>query len=114
MARKLDTIGPQLCIFENAVTGNIGNRHFCGGYQVEILLGSQLEQIFLKLGQLPGALQRLSVDNIGNVDFLVAVLLRMQVEHELSKRAMQSGQFAVHDSKARAGNLTCRFAVQLL
>ncbi len=72
----------------------------------------QLEKIRLELWQLTGTQQRASVDQIGNVELGIAVLARVQVEHELRQRAMQSRDTAARHGEARAGNLRRGFEIE--
>jgi hypothetical protein len=57
------------------------------------------KQVAFELGQLPGAFQRLAVDDVGRVALGVAVLLRLHVQHELRQRAVQPGR-APHEGEA--------------
>ena len=86
--------------------------HFGGGDQVEALLALHAEQIRFELRQLARALQRGRADEIRHVQLGVAVLARVQVEHELRQRAMQARNAAAHDREARAGNLRGGFEIE--
>ena len=92
---------------ENFVAHDVGHRHFGGRDQVQrVLVAAQhLEQVFLELGQLAGAVQAGCIDQIRRIQLGVAMLLAMRVKHELGKRAMQTGQAALEQRKTCAGNL---------
>src|SRR5690606_30438644 len=101
---------------QNALTDDIGQGHFRGRNQVEVPLPlplGNLEQVFLELGQLPGAQQCLGLNQIGRVDLLVPVLVDVQVEHELGQRAVQPGNRAAHQYEPGAGQLGRRIEVQI-
>ena len=70
------------------------------------------KQILLELGQLPGALHHLRVDQQRHVAFDVAVLAGVQVEHELRQRAVQARDAAAQHGEARAGQFRTSLAVE--
>ena len=71
-----------------------------------------MEQVFAEFGQLAGAQERAVVDDIGRVAFGVAMLLRVRVQHELRQCAVQTGDFALHQAEARAGQFGRFFKIQ--
>jgi len=75
---------------KNLAAHHVGHRNFGGGDQVELaaVTARHHEQVFLELGQLAGAKHAFGIDQVGRVDLGVAVLGRMQIEHELRQRAM--------------------------
>ena len=105
---------------DDFIAHQVGQRHFRGGDQIQrgvfgfTLLAALFggKQVFFKLGQLPRAAQRVGVDDVGHIAFGVAVLLGLQVQHELRQRAVHAGQRAFHDGEARAGELGAGFKVQ--
>ena len=70
---------------ENFVSRDVGYRYLGGRNQVEAPVVRQLEQVFLHLRQLAGAKQRVGIDDIGHVDFLVAMFPGMHVQHKLDQ-----------------------------
>ena len=74
-------------------------RHLGRWYQVIPGLGIDTEKIFLELGQLPGTAQAVAVGDVRHVDFRVAVLPRMQVQHELGQCTVQPRQLTTHDNE---------------
>jgi hypothetical protein len=70
------------------------------------------KKVFFKLGQLAGAAQGVGVDDVGHVALGVAVLLGLHVQHELRQGAVQPGNGACHDAKARARELDAHLKVQ--
>ena len=66
------------------------------GIEVEALLAAHREQVLLELRQLPGADERAALHQVRHVDFGVAVLARVQVEHELCQRAVQTRDLRAH------------------
>ena len=74
--------------------------HFRGWNQIQILFPLEAEHIFSGLGKLSCAPSAFSVHNVGNVHFLIAVLLSVQIQHELGQRSMQPGHGSPHDDKS--------------
>ena len=77
-----------------------GERGFRRGDQPVARCG--LEQVFLELGQLRHAEHRFIAQHVGRVDFRVAMMLRMQINHELRQRPLKLGKLAFENDKARA------------
>ena len=71
-------------------SGNIGYGHLSRRRQIKALLSLKPERIFGKLWQLSGTGQRCFVDDVGDVDFLIPVLLRVGIQHKLRQGTMQS------------------------
>ena len=67
----------------------VGQRHFRGRNQIEIPVAGDLEEVLLELRQVAGAAQRRRIDEERRLDLGVAVLARVQVEHEVDERARQ-------------------------
>jgi hypothetical protein len=105
--RVADELQRQRLGSEDFVADDVGHRHFGGRDQVErVLVAAQhLEQVFLELRQLAGAMQAGGVDQVGGIDLGVAVLGGVRIQHELGERAVQAGQAALEQREARAGNL---------
>ncbi|CAM5399471.1 hypothetical protein SSTU70S_01519 [Stutzerimonas stutzeri] len=112
--RVRDELQRQLFGIENLAGDDIGQRDLGGRDQVEIGLAftADLEQVFLELRQLAGALQRRSLHEIRRIGLFVAVLAGVQINHELRQRAVQTGDRPAHQGKTRAGELRCRLEVQ--
>ncbi len=88
------------------VADHVGHRHFRGGNQVEpAAVGTRhAEQVFLELGQLAGTEHAVRIDQVRHIDFGVAMLGGMGIQHELRQRAVQPGDAAFHERKAAAGD----------
>jgi hypothetical protein len=111
--RQLDR---QLRGVQDALAHAVGQADLAGGYEVLLLLrrlalaralGGRAasvdpEHVVLELGQLPGADQDLAVDDVGGVALGVAVLLGVQVQHELGERPVQPRHRPAQKGEARA------------
>jgi hypothetical protein len=63
---------------------------FCGRDEPEVAVAlGDPEQILGEFWKLPGSIHRLRVDQVRRKNFRVAVLARVQVEHEIHQRAFQ-------------------------
>ena len=71
-----------------------------------------LEQIFLELGQLPGAVKRLRIHEVRYVCFEITMLSGMQVQHELGQCPVQPGNTTAHHRKPGMGQPGSRFKIQ--
>ena len=71
----------------------------------EIPLPRDLEQILLELGQIAGPAKRFGVHEKRRLDLDVAVLARMQIEHEVDQGACEAGAGPEEDREPRAGHL---------
>ena len=91
---------PVVVVFELAARGGLG-----------IGIGAA-EEVLGKLGQLAGAEERLGVDHERRQHFFVAVLLRVQVEHEADERPLQPRPRAHVDRKPRPAQLGRAFEVE--
>ena len=67
----------------------VRQRHFGGRDQIQIPVAGDLEQVLLELRQVARAAQRVGVDEERRLDFAIAVLARVQIEHEVDQRARQ-------------------------
>ena len=79
---------------------------------MKALLAAHREQILLELRQLSGAAQRLALHQIGHVHLRVAVLLRVQIEHELPERTVQPRDLAAHHHEACPGDAGGRLEIE--
>ena len=95
----------------NGVTEQICHRYFGGWNQVVLIASFQPKQVFCELGKLASTQQRLPVHDIGHVHFLISMLARVQVKHELTKRTIKTGNAAAQIGKARARHFRCGFKV---
>ena len=86
----------------------VGERHFRGRDQVEVPVAGDLEQILLELRQVAGAAQRVGVDEERRLDFGVAVLARVQLEHEVDQRAREPRARAHQHREPRARHAAWR------
>src|SRR2546423_7444164 len=80
----------------------VGERHLGGRNEVERRLAAYREQILLELRQLPGADERLGLHQVRNLHLGVAMLARVQVQHELRQRAVQARELRAHHDEAAA------------
>ncbi|CQC05035.1 Uncharacterised protein [Salmonella enterica subsp. enterica serovar Typhimurium str. DT104] len=64
-----------------------------------------MEQVACEFRQLTGAIQRVVVNQIRHVVFAIAVLFRMQIQHELRQCAMHTRNLSFHHHKTGAGQL---------
>ncbi len=85
---------------QDQVPHQIGHGHLGGGYQVKILLARHLEKFLLELGQLPGPVEALGIDQIGDIDLDIAMLAGVGVEHELNQGPVQPCQRTAQDHEA--------------
>ena len=104
----------QFFFVDDGFANQIGQRHFGGrdqpetiGQQPSIGIGEQFaldgpELIVLELRQLAGAVHHLVAHQQRRIDFGVAVLVGVQIEHELPDRTFQPRQAFLQHDKARA------------
>ena len=64
-----------------------------------------MEEVKLELGELPGAVKAVGIHEVGNADLGVALLLGVEIEHELPEGAVKARDVALHEHEARARNL---------
>ena len=76
---------------ERLVRHQVGDRHFGGGDEVQVILG--FEQVVGEFGELAGPKQRLASDQVRNVDLFVA-RRAVEIEHHLNEGAVQRGDRA--------------------
>src|ERR1035438_6500628 len=91
----------------------VGQGHLGGWDQIKALLAAHSEQVLLEFRQLTGADQGMGGDQIGRIDLGIAVLLRVQVEHELRECALQTRQGPSDHRKACTGDASGGLEVQL-
>ncbi len=87
----------------------VGQAHFGGGDQIAAVAG--LEDVFLELGQLPGAEGGILVHQQWGIGFGKAMARRVGINHILPERALQAGQGPLQHGKARAGDLGRGFGI---
>jgi hypothetical protein len=111
-ARRVSGVGDRKrSAVEDLVGVQVRDRDLRRGDQVEWAaiffraLAVRFEQIRLELRQLPGAAQRLGLDQDRRVDLAVSVLFRVQIEHEADDRPLEPGGRAIQHGKARSGEL---------
>ena len=64
----------------------VRERHLCGRHEVEVPVAGDFEQVRFELRQVARAGERRRVHEERGLDFTVAVLARVQVEHEVDER----------------------------
>ncbi len=101
----------QIVFINDFIANQVGQRNFRRRDQrVVAAVGfffqrTGMEQVAGEFRQLTGTVQRVLVNQIRDVVFAVAVLFGMQIQHKLRQRAVQACQLALHDHKARTGQL---------
>ena len=109
----------QIGLGQHHIPHEVGHRHFAGGNQIQrrglarilpAFVGG--EQVFFKLGQLPGSAQGIGVDDVRRVALGVAVLLRLHFQHELRQRPVQPRHGALHHAESRASEFDAHIKVQ--
>ena len=107
--------------FDDLLAHQVGQRHFRRRDQVQVLQALlflevlpplQREQVGLELRQLARPRQRLARHQVGHVGLRVAMLSRVQVEHELRQRSMQPRHGAAHHGEAGPGDPRRRLEVE--
>jgi hypothetical protein len=91
----------EIGVSEKLFAVKVGDRDFGGGSEEKFAVTGAIHVVF-KLRKLSGAFHALTLDEVGNVDFLVAVFLGLQVEEKLDKGALEAGPFASIDGEAGA------------
>ena len=92
----------QLVRLENRVAHEIRQRHL--GRRNQKVLVADRKKVTGELWQLARAEERRTIREIRDIGLAVAVLARVQVEHELDQRPMQSRQIALENGEAAAGD----------
>ena len=104
--RVADESHRQRVQLDDFVAHDVRHRHLGGRQQVGFLVAARhQEKVLLEFRQLAGTKGRRAVDDVRCVDFGVAVLARVGLEHELRERAVQPSHFPLHQDEAAAGNL---------
>src|SRR6185503_17143591 len=92
----------QLPSVEDRAAIEVGERHLRGRDQEQVPVAGDLEQVLLELRQVAGAAQRIGVDQEGRLDLRVAVLARVQLQHEVDERAREPRARPHQHREARA------------
>src|SRR4051812_44830154 len=92
----------QLAAVEDLAAMQVRQRHFGRGNEIQIPIAADLEQVLLELRELAGTLQRLAVGEKRRLDLAIAMLARVQIEHEVDQRARQPCAGAAQYGEARA------------
>src|ERR1041385_457984 len=96
---------------ENLVPVQVGHRHLGGGNEEEII-PRDLVLVFLELGELPGAGERVAVDEERRRHLEVAVLAGMEIEHETGEPAHQPRPQAGEEREAGARDLGAPYEIE--
>ena len=87
----------------------IRQRHFGGRHEIQVPVAGDLEEVLLELRQVPGAGERRRVHEKRRLHLRVAVLARVEVEHEVDERARRGARPApMQHREPRAGDLRAR------
>ena len=70
------------------------------------------KQVGFEFRKLARTLQRRSTHHVRNIQLRITMLARVQVEHELRKRAMQAREAAAHHREARARDFRRGFEIE--
>src|SRR5262249_7952556 len=84
---------------------HVGQRHLGRRNQIEIPLAADLEEIRLELGQVAGAGQRRCVRQKGWLDFGVAMLPSVEIEHEVDEGSRETGTWTRKHRESRPSDL---------
>ena len=80
----------QVGLVQHLTGVNVGQGHLGGGDEV-VVPGGHLEEVFLELGQLAGALHGGAVDHERRHDFGMAEFARLGIKIKVVQRALQAG-----------------------
>ena len=97
----------QLRSFDDGVAHEIRQRDLGRRNEAELVLAFEREQVRGELWQLAGTEQRRIVDEVGNVSFGVAMLARVQIQHQLRDCAMQACDRALQHDEASTRKFRC-------
>ena len=84
---------------------HVRQRHFGGRNQIQIPVARNLEQVGLELREIAGPGQRRLVGEKGRRHFRVPVRARVQVEHEVDQRPLETRGGAGQHREPRTGDL---------
>ena len=102
----------QLCLLDDQLPYQIGQRHF-GGWNEPVVVGRS-KLVLRKLRQLRRSEHHFVSHQDRWVDFRVPVFLSgMQIEHELTKRALETSKTLLEDHKSRARQFGCKLEIHL-
>src|SRR5258706_13016138 len=102
----------QLVARQNLPAHEISYWIFRSRNQVQIA-AFELEQVLLELGETRNAIRALLGNHVRHVDFRIAVLLRVHIEHELRKRPVHARHVLLQHHEARAGELRSGIKIDL-
>ena len=102
----------QLTPVENLFAMEIRQRHFGRRNQEQIPVARDPEQILFELRQVARARQRRAIHHERRLDFAVAVLARVQIEHEIDQRAREPGAATEQHGKPCAGHARGAFEIK--
>jgi hypothetical protein len=100
----------ELPLLQQLPGGQAGERHLRRRDEPAVVGGA--EEVLAELRQLTGPVERLAAHKVGRNDLLIAVLFRVQVDHELRQRPVQARQGALQDREARARHAACRLELK--
>jgi hypothetical protein len=92
----------QIAAIENLFAMKVRERHFGRRNQEQIPVAADAEEILLELWKVPRSCERRAVHQKRRLDFLVAVVACVDVEHEIDQRPLEPGAGAQQHGKARA------------
>ena len=90
---------------------NVRDRHFRGRYQV-IIGAFHFEKILGEFGKISCAEKACRIGHERRQDFLVAVIFRMDVQHEIDQRPFHKRAGTAQKGKTRACDFGCAIHVQ--
>ena len=102
----------QLGFFKDLARDRIGQRYFCRGDQPPPVGG--LIAVFGEFGQLVGAIHRVVFDQNRRPHLGQAVVVNMDVQHQLGQGAVHTGDSALQHDKAAARQFGCGGEIHVL
>ena len=100
----------KIVFFEDLLTVQIGQGHLGGGNQEESL-GLDPEQVLLEFWQLPGAFEGRTVDHQRREHFGIAVLVGVQVGHEVDQRPLEASAQPLVDREPGTGQFSAALKI---
>src|SRR5262245_31151611 len=98
-----DVSNRELLAFEHLFSMDIRNRHFGGRNEKEIWL-RDTKQVFFELRELAGSRHGVTIHQEGRQNLAIAMLLGVQIEHEIDQGPFKPRPGILVESEARTGN----------
>src|SRR5262245_16704785 len=98
-----DVPNRELLAFEHLFSVDVGHRYFGGRNEKEIWL-RDTKQVFFELRELAGSRHGVTIHQKGRQDLAIAMLLGVQIEHEIDQGPFKPRAGILVESEARTGN----------